>query len=256
MSQPRLIRPAVFPSLIDKSVFITGGASGIGACMVQRFAEQGAQVAFVDMQADRGEALAASFASLKHKPRFNAVDLRDVAALRSAMRAVAAPIDVLINNAADDTRHALADLTPAYWDDRVAVNLRPMVFAAQEAASQMRGNGGGAIVNIGSISWKLGQAGMIAYITCKAAVHGLTRGLARELGRDNIRVNTISPGWVMTERQLALWLDPAANAEIEKGQCLNVRLQPDDVASMALFLSAEDSRFATSQDFTIDAGWS
>ena len=256
MSQPRLTRPAIFPSLIDKSVFVTGGASGIGACMVQRFAEQGARVTFVDMQADRGEALAASITSVKHTPRFHPVDLRDMDALRSAMRAVVAPIDVLINNAADDTRHALADLTPTYWDDRVAINLRPMVFAAQEAASQMRPRGGGAIINIGSISWKLGQAGMIGYVTCKAAVHGLTRGLARELGRDNIRVNTISPGWVMTERQVALWVDSAANAEIEKGQCLNVRLQPDDVASMALFLSAEDSRFATSQDFTIDAGWS
>lgn len=248
---------ALFPSLVDKSVFITGGASGIGACLVKRFAAQGAWVTFVDLQKERGEAFAASIASPRHRPCFHSVDLRDLDALQSVMRAVASPIDVLINNAADDTRHAFDELSPAYWDDRVAVNLRPMVFAAQEAARQMRGSGGGgSIVNIGSISWKLGQAGMIGYVTCKAAVHGLTRGLARELGPHNIRVNTISPGWVMTERQLALWVDPAANADIEKGQCLASRLQPDDIASMALFLSAEDSRCATAQDFTIDCGWS
>ena len=249
-------KPAIFPSLVDKSVFITGGASGIGACLVQRFVAQGARVSFIDLQADRGEAYAASFTSVRHRPLFQAVDLRDVAALQAAMRAVPAPIDVLINNAADDTRNELDTLTPAYWDDRVAVNLRPMVFAAQEAARQMRRQGAGAIVNIGSISWKLGQAGMIGYTTCKAAVHGLTRCLARELGPDNIRVNTISPGWVMTERQMALWVNEAALADMAKGQCLDVRLQPDDIAAMALFLSAEDGRFATSQDFTIDAGWS
>jgi NAD(P)-dependent dehydrogenase (short-subunit alcohol dehydrogenase family) len=252
-------KPALYPSLDDSSVFITGGSSGIGACMVRRFAEQGARVAFVGLHQEAGESLLAELAGqFKHTPVFTALDLRDIGALQAAIEAAGAahgPIAALVNNAADDTRHTIAELTPDYWDDRVAVNLRHMVFAAQEAAKQMRARGGGAIVNLGSIAWKLAGSGYVAYATCKAGVHGLTRSLARELGPDNIRANTVSPGWVMTERQLKLWVTPEGEAEMDKGQCLKARLGPEDIAAMTLFLCAEDSRYCTSQDFTVDAGW-
>lgn len=250
---------AVYPSLKDASVFVTGGASGIGAAMVAAFAAQGARVAFVDIDKAAGGNLARSIAdSGAAEPLFQACDLRDVPALTAAIEAAGAAhgdLGVLVNNAADDTRHALGELTPAYWDDRIAVNLRPMVFAAQAAAVQMRRRGGGSIVNLGSISWKTATGGMVGYTTAKAAVHGLTRSLARELGGDLIRVNTLSPGWVMTQRQRSLWVNAAAEAEMDAKQCLPVRLEPCDIAAMTLFLAAEDSRFCTAQDFTVDAGW-
>lgn len=256
---PTMAKPASFPSLEDKSVFVTGGSSGIGESIVRRFVAQGARVAFVGRRAEPGAALEKALAGAKHPPRFIRLDLRDIGALQAAIRDAGAThgaIDVLVNNAADDERHTLADLTPDYWDDRVALNLRHMVFAAQEAAKQMRTRGGGAIVNLSSISWKLGLGEYVGYATCKAAVHGLTRSLARELGSYNIRVNTVTPGWVMTERQLAEIVTPAGEEAMDREQCLKVRLQSEDIAAMVLFLSAEDSRYATAQDFTIDAGWS
>ena len=245
-----------YPSLRGAPVFVTGGASGIGEAIVRAFAAQGARTAFVDIDAARGEALAAELGA---EAMFIDCDLRDVEALRAAVEAARArngDLAVLVNNAADDTRHRLGDLTPAYWDDRMAVNLRPMVFAAQAAAPQMRRRGGGAIVNFGSISWKTGMGGMVAYTTAKAAVHGLTRSLARDLGPDHIRVNTVTPGWVMTERQLALWVDAAGEAEIDARQCLKSRLAPDDIAAMVLFLASDDARLCTAQEFTVDGGWS
>lgn len=257
MSQP-ILHAAQFPSLADKSVFITGGAGGIGAATVERFCANGARVTFADISAERGASLCQRLSSYCQPPLFQQLDLRDIEALRSAMHMAErthGPLDVLVNNAADDTRHTLDELTPAYWDDRIAVNLSHMAFAAQEAARQMKGRGG-AIINLGSISWKLANSGYVAYATCKAAVHGLTRSLARELGPDNIRVNTVTPGWVMTERQLELWMDAKGEAEIEARQCLNVRLLPDDIAAMVAFLAADDARCATAQDFTIDGGWS
>lgn len=254
-----LSQGAMYPSLNGKSVFVTGGASGIGEAVVRDFAAQGAKVAFVDIDAARGDALAKAIAAAGHpEPLFQACDLRDVDALRAAMAAAIArngELSVLVNNAANDTRHKLKDLTVDYWDDRFAVNLRPMVFAAQAAAESMRKIGGGSIINFGSISWKTGEQGMIGYTTAKAAVHGLTRSLARELGHDMIRANTISPGWVMTERQKELWLDPSGEEKMDRVQCMKVRLQPEDLSAMVLFLAADDSRFCTSQDFTVDAGW-
>ena len=249
-----------YPSLKDAPVFVTGGASGIGEAIVRGFAGQGARVAFVDIDTARGETLARALASAgAPPPLFLTCDIRDIAALRGAIeeaRARHGDLAVLVNNAANDTRHALADLTPDYWDDRMAINLRPMVFAAQAAAEQMRRRGNGSIVNFGSISWKTGMGGMVAYTTAKAAVHGLTRSLARDLGPDNIRVNTVTPGWVMTERQLALWVDAAGEAEIDARQCLKARLAPDDIAAMVLFLASEDARLCTAQEFTVDGGWS
>jgi NAD(P)-dependent dehydrogenase (short-subunit alcohol dehydrogenase family) len=250
---------AIYPSLKDRPVFITGGASGIGAALVRGFAAQGARVSFVDINAELGQALARELAAAGGvEPLFMRCDLRDIGALRQALEAARArhgELAVLVNNAADDTRHALAGLTPEYWDDRIAVNLRPMVFAAQAAAEQMRRRGGGSIINFGSISWKTATGGMVGYTTAKAAVHGLSRSLARELGPDNIRVNTISPGWVMTERQVALWVDEAADRKIDEAQCLKGRLAPQDIAAITLFLAADDSRLCTAQDFTVDAGW-
>lgn len=250
---------ALYPSLIGASVLVTGGASGIGASIVRALVAQSAHVAFIDIDARRGEDLAAALApDAARPPLFYPCDLRDIAALRTTMNAAReahGDLSALVNNAADDTRHRFDDLTPAYWDHCFEINLRPFVFAAQEAARQMRRRGGGSIVNLGSISWKTATGGMVGYTTAKAAVHGLTRSLARELGPDNIRVNTLSPGWVMTERQRALWVDAAAEAEMDARQCLKVRLAPEDVAAMTLFLLADDSRFCTAQDFTVDAGW-
>jgi NAD(P)-dependent dehydrogenase (short-subunit alcohol dehydrogenase family) len=246
-----------YPSLSGASVFITGGASGIGEGLVRAFAAQGAKVAFVDIDKARGEALAAELADAA--TLFTALDLRDIAGLRAAIEAAGAAhgdLAVLVNNAADDTRHALADLTPDYFDDRIAVNLRPMVFAAQAASAQMARRGGGSIVNFGSISWKTGMGGMVGYTTAKAAVHGLTRSLARDLGPAQIRVNTVVPGWVMTERQLRLWVDEAGEREMDARQCLPGRLVPDDLAAMVLFLASDDARLCTAQEFTVDAGWS
>ena len=249
-----------YPSLGRAPVFVTGGASGIGEAIVRAFAAQGAKVAFVDIDEARGEALAAELAATGGPPPlFMACDIRDTEALRGSIeqaRARHGDLAVLVNNAANDTRHALAKLTPDDWDDRLAINLRPMVFAAQAVAGQMARRGGGAIVNFGSISWKTGMAGMVAYTTAKAAVHGLTRSLARELGPARIRVNTVTPGWVMTERQLALWVDAAGEAEIDARQCITDRLAPADIAAMVLFLASDDARLCTSQDFTVDGGWS
>jgi NAD(P)-dependent dehydrogenase (short-subunit alcohol dehydrogenase family) len=260
MAEPNLMKqPASFPSLDGASVYISGGSSGIGATMVRRFAEQGAKVAFCGLHPERGQKVAAELSGAKHKPLFFAVDIRDIEALQASIREAGAkngPLSVLVNNAADDTRHTLEDLTPAYWDDRVALNLKHYVFAAQESAQQMRTIGGGSIINLSSISWKLGIGDYVGYATCKAATHGMTRVLARELGKDMIRVNTLTPGWVMTERQIELWLDEAGEKAMDEGQCMKVRLQSEDIAAMTLFLAAEDSRYATSQDFTIDAGWS
>ena len=191
-------------------------------------------------------------------PAFIRCDLRDVEALQAAVAkimAVDGDIAVLVNNAANDDRHRIEDVTAAYWDDRIAVNLRHQFFAAQAVIPGMRRRGGGSIINFGSMTWHASEGGYPAYATCKAAVEGLTRSLARDLGPDRIRVNTIIPGWVMTERQMRLWLDAEGEAEIARRQCLKDKLQPDDVARMALFLAADDSRMCTAQNFIVDAGW-
>ena len=250
---------ATYPSLRDKVVFISGGGTGIGACVVEGFARQGAKVAFVDVDEQAGDALVQR---LKNEgsgaPRFERCDVRDIGQLRTALRAAQAnlgDIGVLVNNAARDDRHAIEDVTVEYWDERLAVNLRHHFFAAQAVIDQMKRLGGGSIINFGSISWMSATGGMPAYTTSKAAIHGLTRSLARDLGPFNIRANTVSPGWVMTQRQKSLWLTPDGERQIEERQCLKGRLQPEDVANMVLFLASDEAKMITSQNLVVDAGW-
>ena len=249
---------AHYPSLQDRGVLITGGATGIGATLVEQFAAQGARVGFIDIDARSGEALAARLGGARHAPVFAAADLTDIAALDRAidtLRQHIGPITVLLNNAANDQRHSIDDTTSESWDAGIAVNLKHQFFAAKNVAADMKANGGGAIVNFGSVSWMLKQGGMPVYTTSKSAVQGLTRSLARDLGPFNIRVNTLVPGWVMTEKQIRLWLDDEGRAEIARGQCINQPLQPEHIAYMALFLAADDSAMCTAQDFIVDGGW-
>jgi len=249
---------ASYPSLQDRAVLITGGATGIGATLVEQFAAQGARVGFIDIDAASGEALAARLKDSRHAPAFAAADLTDIAALDRAielLRARTGPITVLLNNAANDKRHKIDETTPDSWDAGIAVNLKHQFFAAKNVAADMKAAGGGSIVNFGSVSWKLKQGGMPVYTTSKSAVQGLTRSLARDWGPFNIRVNTLVPGWVMTEKQLRLWLDEKGKQEIARGQCINKPLQPEDIARMALFLAADDSAMCTAQDFIVDGGW-
>jgi NAD(P)-dependent dehydrogenase (short-subunit alcohol dehydrogenase family) len=249
---------AVYPSLRDRVVLVTGGGSGIGAEEVTQFAAQGARVAFLDIAREPAEALVARIAAAGHpEPLFCHCDLTDIAALRAAIAEIGrriGPVTVLVNNAANDQRHKWEDVTPEYWDERQAVNLRHQFFAIQAVAPMMKDAGGGSIVNFGSVSWHVGQGGMPAYTTAKAAVEGLTRGMARDLGPDNIRVNCVVPGWIMTERQINLWLTPEAEANLIRSQCLKRKLEPADVARMVLWLAADDSRMCTSQLFVVDAG--
>lgn len=250
---------ARYPSLKDRVVFVTGGGSGIGESIVEHFCAQGARVSFVDIAVEPAQALVARIATRGHpKPRFIPCDLKDIPALQAAMVHVGAedgPIRVLVNNAANDDRHRTEDVTVEYWDDRMQVNLRHQFFAAQAARPQMRDAGGGSIINLGSVSWMIGEGDCIAYVTAKSAIGGLTRGLARELGPEKIRVNCVVPGWVMTERQLALWVTPEGEKQIDASQCLPGRLYPPDIARMVLFLASDDSRMCSSQNYIVDAGW-
>jgi len=249
---------ATYPSLIDRTVLVTGGATGIGASLVEHFAGQGAKVGFIDIDTQAGTLLAARLAAARTAPMFVGADLTDTAAMLSAIDSVRrrlGPIVVLINNAANDQRHSIADTTPESWDAGIAVNLKHQFFAAQAVVADMQQAGGGSIVNLGSVSWMLKLSGMPVYATAKAAVAGLTRSLARDLGPSNIRVNTLVPGWVMTERQRRLWLDDAGRAAIARGQCIDRPLMAEHIARMALFLAADDSALCTAQDFVVDAGW-
>ncbi len=248
---------ASYPSLSDRVVFVTGGGSGIGAAMVAAFARNGARVAFVDIDVAASEALAGELSACRHAPLFIRCDLVDIAALQAAIartHVALGPIAVLVNNAANDERHEVDDVTPEYWDRAMAVNLRHQFFAAQAVRPQMRELGHGSIVNFSSIAWMGGGARMIAYSSAKAAVIGLTHSLAREFGPDNIRVNAIAPGAVVTARQRRLWLSQADVADIVARQCLNVELLADHIARTALFLAADDSGMTTKQCLTVDAG--
>lgn len=249
---------AIYPSLHDRVVFVTGGASGIGAAEVAAFARQGARVAFVDIADGPAAALCSSLRDAGHKePFFQHCDLTDISALQSAIALVGeklGPITVLVNNAANDQRHAWQDVTPAFWDERMATNLRHQFFAIQSVAPMMKAAGGGSIVNFGSISWHTNHGGMPAYTTAKAAVEGLTKGMARDLGPDGIRVNTVIPGWIMTQRQIDLWLTPEAEKDLIRAQCLKEKVYPDDVANMVLWLASDDSRMCTSQLWVVDGG--
>jgi NAD(P)-dependent dehydrogenase (short-subunit alcohol dehydrogenase family) len=248
---------AVYPSLKDKLVVVTGGGSGIGAGFTEGFARQGARVVFLDVAVEDSEALATSLSGLSPAPAFKRCDLTDIAALQASFAEIAAEhgdVDVLVNNAANDDRHSLAEVTPAYWDDRVAVNLRHLYFAAQAVAPKMRERGAGVIINLGSISWHLGLPDLSLYETAKAGIEGMTRALARELGGDGVRVVCIVPGNVQTPRQMK-WYTPEGEAEIVAAQCLKGRLQPADVAALGLFLASDDARLITGHEYFVDAGW-
>lgn len=250
---------ARYPSLQGKSVFITGGGTGIGAAMVSAFAEQGARVAFVDVAAEPSQALAEQLRAQGGTVWWQACDVRDVAALQGAVAAAQAELgdfSVLVNNVARDDRHTLESVTPEYWDERMAVNQRPAFFAIQAVVPGMRRLGGGSVINLGSTGWQTKGSGYPCYAVAKSSVNGLTRGLADSLGVDRIRVNTVSPGWVMTERQISMWLDAAGEAEIQRNQCLPDKLKPSDVARMVLFLASDDGAMCTAQEFKVDAGWS
>ena len=249
---------AHYPSLKDKAVFITGGGSGIGAAITECFLAQGSRVAFVDIDEDASRKLCTELkVQYRREPLFLKCDIRDIAALRQAIAEAASQVglfNVLVNNAANDMRHNWREVEPDYWDDRMAINLRPFFFTIQAIAPMMQKLGGGSIVNFGSISWKIASGNLPAYVSAKAAVHGLTRAMARELGQTNIRVNTVLPGWVMTERQLKLWLDAEGQARIDRSQCLKDRVMPVDLARMVLFLASEDARMCSAQEFTVDGG--
>lgn len=258
-SAPAVNSLALFPSLKNRSVFVTGGGSGIGAAIVAAFAAQGARVAFVDVAAQASEALVQQLVDAGHaRPWWRACDVRDVVALHSAISEAAGAMgdfSVLVNNVASDDRHTLESVTPAYYDERMAVNERPAFFAIQSVAPGMRRLGSGSIINLGSTGWQGKGAGYPCYAIAKSSVNGLTRGLAKTLGEDRIRINTVSPGWVMTDRQVRLWLDSAGEEEIKRNQCLPDKLLPHDIARMVLFLASDDAAMCTAQEFKVDAGW-
>jgi D-xylose 1-dehydrogenase len=250
---------ARYGSLDGKRVFVTGGGSGIGESIVSAFAGQGAKVAFVDIAVEPSLALCERLAvDGLEKPLFRQCDIRDIAALQDAIRSLAlqsGDFHVLVNNAGNDQRHKPEEVTVDFWDNCIAINQRPMFFAAQAVVDGMKRLGGGAIINLGSISWHISNGGYPVYTTAKAAVSGLTRGLARDLGPYNIRVNTVTPGWVMTERQVRLWLDEEGERLIDSSQCLKARLMPEDVARMVLFLASDDAAMCTAQEYIVDGGW-
>ena len=255
-SNPQL---AQYPSLKNKRVFITGGGTGIGEAMVTAFVEQGAQVAFVDIATEASQALCSKLTEAGYQaPVFRQCDIRDIPALQAIIRSLAGELGdfhVLVNNAANDDRHKWEDVTVDYWNDRIAINQRPAFFACQTVLPGMIKNGGGSIINLGSVSWHKSDGGFPVYTTAKASASGLTRGLARDVGSHNVRVNTLTPGWVMTERQIKLWLDEEGEKSIARNQCLPGKVMPINIARMALFLASDDSAMCTAQEFIVDAGW-
>ncbi|MFD1611491.1 SDR family NAD(P)-dependent oxidoreductase [Sphingomonas tabacisoli] len=240
---------AIYPSLKGKRVVITGGGSGIGAGVVERFVDQGSEVHFLDVAEEDSRALAERLGT----PSFHRCDLTDPGAIAETFARIG-PVDVLVNNAARDDRHGLDEVTADYFDRSMAVNLRHLLLCAREVAPGMKARGGGAIVNLGSISWHLGLPGLVAYETAKAGIEGMTRALARELGGAGTRVTCVIPGNVQTPRQMQ-WYTPEAEAEIIASQCLAGRLQPSDVAALVLFLASDDARLCTGHEYWIDAGW-
>ena len=246
---------AVYPSLAAKRVLITGGGSGIGAGIVEGFVRQGSDVVFFDIADEPSNQLVTGLGA--ERLRYERVDLTDIEAVQATIRRLAdegGAFDVLVNNAGNDDRHDWERVTPDYWDQRMAVNLKHLFFCSQAVVPGMRAKGGGVIVNFGSISWHLGIPELAVYQTAKAAIEGMTRALARELGPDGIRVNCVVPGNVRTPRQLQ-WYTPEGEAEIVAAQCLKGRLVPEDIASLVLFLASDDARLMTGHEVFIDAGW-
>jgi NAD(P)-dependent dehydrogenase (short-subunit alcohol dehydrogenase family) len=249
---------AIYPDLQGKVVLVTGGGSGIGEAIVREFARQKAKVAFIDIAVEPSRAVTKALEQAGTPVHFERCDLTDVPALQrtiAAIRGRLGPIQVLVNNAAHDERHATQDVTEAVWDSRIAVNLKHQFFCAQAVLPDMKAAGAGAIVNLGSTSWMIGQGGMAAYTACKSAVLGLTRSLARDYGAFGIRVNAVAPGWIMTQRQLEKWVTPEGEAEIMARQCLKRKLQPVEVARFIVFLASEEASACTSQHYVVDGGW-
>ncbi|MCC5995873.1 MAG: SDR family oxidoreductase [Oceanicaulis sp.] len=248
---------AVYPSLRGRCVVVTGGGSGIGAALTEGFARQGAHVAFIDVAEDASRALDQSLSGLDPAPSYYHCNLTDLAELKAVMARIESElgsVDVLVNNAANDDRHKIGDVTPDYWDNRIAVNLRHQFFASQAVIEGMREKGHGVIVNLGSIAWHMGLSDLSVYETAKAGVEGMTRAMARELGGDGIRVVCIVPGNVKTPRQ-ANWYTPDQEAEIVAQQALKFRIEPSDIAAVAMFLASDDARACTGHEYIVDAGW-
>lgn len=250
---------ARYASLEGKRIFVTGGGSGIGEAIVAAFVDQGAVVAFVDILEQESEALVERLRGTgPHAPVFRPCDITDIPALQATMAELAAELgdfDVVVNNAANDQRHQIGEVSVDYFDERIAINQRPLFFTVQAALEGMKRRGGGSVINFSSMSWHAKNPNYPIYAATKAAAIGFTRCLARDLGKYNIRVNAVTPGWVMTQRQVDLWLDEAGEAEIRRAQCLPGKLMSEDIASMVLFLAADDSKMCTAQDFVVDAGW-
>jgi D-xylose 1-dehydrogenase len=247
---------ATYPTLRDRTVLISGGASGIGEAIVRAFSGQGAKVGFLDIADDAANKLKAELGP-NGSVHYERCDVTDIVALNRAIenvRSALGPITILVNNAAHDQRHKLDDITPALWDERIAVNLKHQFFAAQAVYPDMKAANNGAIVNFGSSAYLVGDKDLLIYSTAKAGVIGLTRALARDLGEYNIRVNAVIPGWIMTQRQIDLWLTPEAEKDLLQRQCIKRKLYPDDVARLVLFLSSDDASGCTNQSYVIDGG--
>jgi NAD(P)-dependent dehydrogenase (short-subunit alcohol dehydrogenase family) len=247
---------AVYPSLNNKVVVITGGGSGIGESITRSFIKQGAKVAFLDFNEKDSINLIKDLNT--DNLHFEFCDLRDIEQLKNSIKKISSkfgPIQILVNNAARDDRHSLQSVTSEYFDERIATNLKHQLFASQAVVSDMEKNGGGAIINMGSTSWMIGQGGMPCYTTAKSAIQGLTRGLARDLGPKNIRVNCVVPGWIMTERQVDMWLTPESEKELMDRQCIKRKLFPKDIARFVLFMASDEASACSNQSFVVDGGW-
>ena len=257
MTDPSDAEYARYPSLVDRTVLVTGGADGIGRALVTEFAGQGAKVAFIDVQAEKAAEVIASCESCAHTPVFYELDLRDIDALQSAVadaQAALGSIEVLVNNAANDDRHEWQDMTADYWDDRINTNLRHYFFAIQAVAPAMIEAGSGSIVNVGSSSYMMQEDFFPGYAVAKSGVEGITRTMARTFGPHGVRVNTVLPGWVATERQLEKWWSPEGEAGTLSDQAIKRRIYPREFVQLALFLAADDGAACTAQDFLIDGG--
>ena len=247
---------AVYPSLNNKVVLVTGGGSGIGESITRSFIKQGAKVAFLDFNEKDSIKLINDLNT--DNLHFEFCDLRDIEQLKNSIKKISSkfgPIQILVNNAARDDRHSLQSVTSEYFDERIATNLKHQLFASQAVVSDMEKNGGGAIINMGSTSWMIGQGGMPCYTTAKSAIQGLTRGLARDLGPKNIRVNCVVPGWIMTERQVDMWLTPESEKELMDRQCIKRKLFPKDIAKFVLFMASDEASACSNQSFVVDGGW-
>ncbi|MBN9022152.1 MAG: SDR family oxidoreductase [Rhizobiales bacterium] len=249
---------AMYPSLKGRTVLVTGGGSGIGESIVEHFAAQGSKVGFLDIKEAESNALVARLKRKRQTAHFEPCDLTDIEAIRAAIKKIRkalGPITILVNNAAHDERHKLEDVTPEYFDDRIRVNLRHQFFTVQAVVADMKKAKNGSIINMGSGSWMLASPGMPVYTAAKAAVLGLTRGLAHELGEFNIRVNSIAPGWIMTERQKSLWVTPEAIEKLMDDQCLRRTLEPADIARAVIFYASDEASACTNQNIVFDGGW-